>query len=161
VITARLLSEQFVLSLRAILLQTDGLTHADSLLQLPFHSNCMNWILGHVLLNREQVLDLLHVPRMFTDDAFARYERSSAPITRDEPGVIYTEELIEMLKEHAPRLSGALLSASDELYAGEVQVGEISHTVASRVLFHVFQEATHVGELGILRQLARKDDHAV
>jgi hypothetical protein len=25
--------------------QTEGLSHADSLLQLPFRGNCLNWVL--------------------------------------------------------------------------------------------------------------------
>jgi hypothetical protein len=131
------------------------------MLQLPFRGNCMNWTLGHVLLCREEVLDILQTPRMFIDEAFARYDRDSPPITGDEPGVIYTEELIEMLKEQAPRFTGALLSASDELYASEVQVGENRRTVAGRVLFYFFHEATHVGELGLLRQLTGRDDHVI
>ena len=32
--------------------QTDDLTHDDSLLQLPFRGNCLNWILGHILVSR-------------------------------------------------------------------------------------------------------------
>jgi hypothetical protein len=98
---------------------------------------------------------------MFTEDAFARYGRDSAPVTVDEPGVIFTGELLEMLKEQAPRLSGALVSASEEMYASGVQVGESVRTVAARVLFYFFHEAGHVGELGILRQLAGRDDHVI
>jgi hypothetical protein len=39
--------------------QTEGLTHADNLLQLPFRANCMNWVLGHLTVYRDKVLELL------------------------------------------------------------------------------------------------------
>ena len=38
--------------------QTKGLTHEDSLLQLPFRGNCLNWVLGHCLVSRESVLKM-------------------------------------------------------------------------------------------------------
>lgn len=160
-IDAQLMADHFALSLRSIHMQTDGLTHADSLLQLPFRGNCMNWTLGHVLLCREEILDLLGVPRLFSDEAFARYDQNSAPITQDEPGIIYMEELLEMLDEHSRVLTDALVSTSEETYASEVQVGQNKRTIARRVLFYFFHESQHVGELGILRQLAGKDDQVI
>jgi hypothetical protein len=160
-INTQLMADHFALSLRSIHLQTEGLTHADSLLQLPFRGNCMNWTLGHVLLCREEVLDLLGVVRLFSDEAFARYDQGSPPVTRDEPGVIHMEELLEMLDEHAARFTEAIVNTTAETYAAEVQVGQNRRTIARRVLFYFFHEATHVGELGILRQLAGKDDQVI
>ncbi|HEY2979538.1 MAG TPA: DinB family protein [Anaerolineales bacterium] len=160
-INAQLMADHFALSLRAIRSQTEGLTHAESLLQLPFRGNCMNWTLGHVLLCREELFDLLSAPRIFADDAFARYDQGSAPITQDEPGVIHLEELLELLDEQAPRLSELIVNTSEETYATEVQVGENKRTIARRVLFYFFHESTHVGELSILRQLAGKDDQVI
>jgi hypothetical protein len=160
-INAQLMADHFALSLRSIHLQTEGLTHADSLLQLPFRGNCMNWTLGHLLLSREEILELLGAPRLFSTEAFERYAEGSAPILKDEPGVIYMEELLEMLDEHARDFSEVLVNTSDETYATEVQVGENTRTLAGRVLFYFFHESTHVGELAILRQLAGKDDQVI
>jgi hypothetical protein len=160
-INAQQMADHFALSLHTIHMQTGGLTHADSLLQLPFRAQCMNWTVGHILLSREEVLDLLLVPRLFSDDAFQRYTEDSPLITQDEPGVIYTEELLEMLDEHSQRFSQSLINTSEERYASEVQVGLHKRTLARRVLFSFFHEATHVGELGLLRQLAERDDQAI
>jgi hypothetical protein len=162
-IDAHLLAEHFALSLRSIHRQTEGLTHADSLLQLPFRGNCMNWTLGHLLLCREEVLELLGAPRLFSTEAFERYDEGSAPILKDEPGVIYMEELLEMLDEHARDFTELLVNTSEDTYATEIQVGDAARTrtIAGRVLFYFFHESTHVGELGILRQLAGKDDQVI
>ena len=35
-----------------ILHTLEGLTHAESLLHLPFKANCLNWVLGHILAGR-------------------------------------------------------------------------------------------------------------
>ena len=44
---------------RAIKMQIEGLTHADSMKQLPFPANCMNWNIGHIMVYREQYLGVI------------------------------------------------------------------------------------------------------
>src|SRR5215467_4220807 len=53
------LAEAFGRNLGVLQAQAEGLTHTDSLLQLPFRGNCLNWILGHLLDNRDVVLEAL------------------------------------------------------------------------------------------------------
>ena len=38
---------------------TEGLTHDDSLLQPPFRTNCLNWVLGHIISRRNSAMELL------------------------------------------------------------------------------------------------------
>ena len=156
-IDAQLLADHFDVSLRAARLQTDGLTHADSLMQLPFRGNCMNWTLGHMLLCREEIIEWLGGARVFPHDALARYDNGSEPITRDEAGVIPLEALLDMFAQNAPRLRETLLATTPETWAKEVKVGQNTRTLARRVFFYFFHEATHVGELGLLRQLTGKN----
>ena len=52
-IDAKMMADHYALSLRNLHMQTNGLAHQDSLMQLPFRGNCMNWTLGHVLLCRD------------------------------------------------------------------------------------------------------------
>ncbi len=42
-------------------MQADGLSYAESLAQLPFRGNGMNWLVGHILTGRNNVLKLLGV----------------------------------------------------------------------------------------------------
>ena len=44
---------------RVIKNKTNGLIHADSMKQLPFPANCMNWNLGHLLVYRMQYLGVI------------------------------------------------------------------------------------------------------
>ncbi|MEM8861918.1 MAG: hypothetical protein AAGD96_26650 [Chloroflexota bacterium] len=69
--------------------QVDGLTHEDSLLQLPFRGNCLNWVLGHLLVSRQDALKLLGIDGSWTEDEIARYKFDSAPITSaDDPAIL-------------------------------------------------------------------------
>ena len=158
---AQLLAIHFETSLGLAKRQTDGLTHPESLLQLPFRGNCMNWTLGHMLLSREEILDWLGAGRTFAPDALARYDMGSEPITQDEPGVIRLETLLAMFDQQAPRFRETLLNTTPETWATEVQVGQNKRTLARRVFFYFFHEATHVGELGLLRQLTGRNDQVV
>ena len=58
---------------RVIKQKTEGLTHADSMLQLPFPANCMNWILGHILVYREQYLGVIDGVSSPAEGEFALY----------------------------------------------------------------------------------------
>jgi hypothetical protein len=160
-IDAQAMADHFAVSLRAIRNQTQGLLHDQSLLQPPFRGNCMNWVLGHVVLCREEILEVLGQPRAFPNQDWARYDSDSEPIVGDEAGVLSLDRLLEMLDQQAPRLTEALLTTSAEKYASEVLVGKNRRTVARRVLFYFFHEASHMGELGVLRQLAGVNDKVI
>ncbi len=160
-IDAQAMADHFAISLRTVHRQTDGLTHEQSLLQLPFRGNCLNWALGHLALCREEILDLLGAPRVFSVETWARYDSGSEPIRQDEAGVMRLEKLLEMLDQQAPFLAQALVNTPAAIYASEVLVGQNRRTVARRVLFYFFHEATHVGELGLLRQLTGLDDKVI
>ncbi len=43
-----------------IVKETYGMTHAESVPQLSFASNCMNWILGHLAEYRDALLGWAH-----------------------------------------------------------------------------------------------------
>ena len=56
---AELITGIFEINYNVIKQQVDGLTHEDSLLQLPFRGNCLNWVLGHILVSRNRALTLI------------------------------------------------------------------------------------------------------
>ncbi len=160
-IDPQMIADNYAISLRNLHLQTNGLSHADSLLQLPFRGNCMNWTLGHLLLCREELFDILGAPRVFPPETFTRYDSGTEPITADAPDVIRIETLLEMLDQQAVPFTTLIANTSEETYASTIQVGKNTRKIAQRVLFYFFHEANHVGELGLLRQLAGKDDKII
>ena len=87
--------------------QTKGLSHADSLLQLPFRANCLNWVLGHILVHRDKVLELLGAVPVLNDAEGSIYQRESEPIT-DSDTAVQLQRLLEALNQSQDRLTQAL-----------------------------------------------------
>ena len=54
-----LLINLFEINLHVVRRQTEGLSHEDSLIQPPFRGNCLNWVLGHIVATRNQIMTLL------------------------------------------------------------------------------------------------------
>ena len=67
--------------------KTEGLSHADSMLQLPFPGNCMNWILGHILVYREQYLGVIDGVSKPDEGEFALYGFGSEPMTDSDKAI--------------------------------------------------------------------------
>ncbi|MCI0710071.1 MAG: hypothetical protein L0154_07895 [Chloroflexi bacterium] len=55
-ISPQYLSNMFNRNTRIVGMQTDALSHADSLLQPPYRGNCMNWVIGHIVRSRGVML---------------------------------------------------------------------------------------------------------
>ena len=141
--------------------QTNGLTHADSLIQLPFQGNPMNWVLGHLAANRDDVLELLGAPPVMADDG-KRYKRESDPLTGEEEGVLPLEELLARLDQSQERIAAALERMSEADMACEQTLSNgRKATLGQRVFFLYFHETYHVGQTELLRQLAGKHDKVI
>ena len=94
--------------------QVEGLTHEDSLLQLPFRGNCLNWVLGHIIVSREDVLSWMGVERSYSEEQTNRYQFDSEPITSaDDPNILPLERLMEDFELTQQRLSDAFDEISD------------------------------------------------
>jgi len=136
--------------------QADGLTHADSVLQLPFRSNCLNWVLGHIVVYRDRVLELLGASPTLTQDEASFYLRDSEPIT-DGDTAVPLERLLDALGQSQERLKAALRQTSPDILAA-IHDEERQQTVVDRIAFLLWHEVYHVGQLEILRQLAGTED---
>ena len=136
--------------------QAEGLSHADSLLQLPFRGNCFNWILGHVLVHRDIMLGLLNKEPLLNADDRSIYEIESSPLTPDSDAVEF-EHLLELSRSSSEALMEALSTVQvdilDAIYNEERGI-----TIGDRIEFLIWHETYHLGQLEILRQLAGKDD---
>lgn len=139
--------------------QTDGLTHADSVLQLPFRGNCLNWVLGHVVQTRDRVLALLDEPPTLTEAEVARYRTGAEPIT-DAGSAVPLDRLLSALDEAQERIVAALEQVSPEKLA-EMYDEERQVTIGDRIGGLHWHETYHVGQLEILRQLAGKNDRVI
>jgi uncharacterized damage-inducible protein DinB len=154
------LAKAFARNTNIIKSQAKDLTQADSLIQPPFRGNCLNWVLGHLVSNHDDILEILGEPRLYKGQ-LERYQRESDPLTREDEGTIQLEKLVEWYESGQVKISEWLENADDAALSCEVISGERKSTVAQRVFFYYFHETYHVGQTELLRQLAGKNDKVI
>ena len=142
--------------------QLDGLTHEDSLLQLPFRGNCMNWVLGHILVSREGLLkEHMGIAGEWTADEIARYQYDSEPIvSADDPAILSLDRLLADFERTQKQLEDGFAEISEAQLAIIVDQ-ERQRTAGYSMLFTAWHEGYHVGQLEYLRQLAGKNDKII
>lgn len=153
------LSNAFARNVGIVKMQTEGLTHEDSMRQLP-HGNCLNWVLGHISASRDSVLETLGEPPLM-DTYGVRYQRGSDPVMRADEGTMTLKELLSWLDRSQERLATALSKMDEAALAREYRSGDRKTTVGQRVFFLYFHETYHVGQTELFRQLAGKDDKVI
>ena len=134
--------------------KTEGLSHTDSMKQLPFPGNCMNWNLGHILVYRAQYLGVIDGASKPDADEFALYGAGSEPLT-DSAKAIPLETLLTRLDDASADLIAAIDAMPDAKFS-EILDEERGTTVDDRLQFYMmFHEAYHVGQLEQLYELAQ------
>ena len=138
---------------RAINMRIEGLSHADSMKQLPFPSNCMNWNIGHIMVYRDQYLGVIDGMSAADSAEFAIYGGGSEPLT-DSANAMQLDTLIERLDATSERLKAAFQSLPPEKL-NEPYESHAGHSLDDYLFFYVVvHEALHLGQLEILRELA-------
>lgn len=120
----------------------------------------MNWILGHILNDRNLVLSLLGEELVFDKAEAERYQRDSDPVTRFEEGLLF-EKLLEKFDLSQKRIVSGLRSITSERMAEIDQVGTRKEEVGALISFIHWHETYHTGQLELLRQLAGKNDKVI
>lgn len=160
-ITNDQLIDGFSLNIRLIKLQTDGLSHAESLIQTPYNINCMNWVLGHIAVNRDSVMGLIGAEPLLSEAETLRYKTESDPIIEDGPHVLQLERLLEVLSTGQNKIAAALDALSEVDLLEEIQVGERMMPLGTRLYGFYFHDTYHTGQIDLLRQVAGANDKVV
>lgn len=144
----------------AIHMQLKDISNDESLLQLPFRGNCMNWVLGHILEVRQEWLDMLGLPAIMTDAERKSYGYGSEEITCAEQAITL-DSLVTRLDESLATLAGKLESLTQADLDREVEIWRGKVPLAQALHFYQWHEAYHTGQLEQLRQLAGKNDKVI
>ena len=152
------LVKAFARNARIIEMQTDGLSHEDSLIQTEYNINCLNWVVGHVVRYRDEMLALLGHERLMSPEVSERYARESHPITEDGPDVLQLDDLVGLVRTGQSHIAEVLGPMTQEQLAEERTSGDRTSTVSSRLFFSFFHDTYHVGQTELLRQVAGVDD---
>jgi hypothetical protein len=160
-INAENLAEAFARNVNIVKMQTNGLTHEDSLIQPPFGGNCLNWVLGHIAENRDRMFELLGEPKLM-EESGARYERGSEAITAPDGSTLQLEEILDWLERSQKRMAEALGRNDEVSLSREIAVGNNrTMTLGQRLFFLYFHETYHVGQTELFRQMAGKTDKII
>ena len=131
----------------------NGLTHEECLLQLPFEANCLNWVLGHIVVNRSHCLEALDVAHSWREEVRALYHTGKPPIKpadralRLETLMADLDESLHLLQPALENMSLETLNEPFRNYRGEkTRQGHLAG-------FH-WHEAYHIGQIEVLRALA-------
>ncbi len=137
---------------QTIRVNTEGVTHAESLVQPQPAGNCMNWIVGHVLSSRQGLIALLGDERVWSTELTARFKRSSAPVTGEADAYPF-ERMLDEFEESQRRL----LRGIDRCTEARIdEPHERMGTIGKALYVLNFHEAYHSGQTGVLRRLIGK-----
>jgi|GEM_PF-132934 len=162
-IAPQLLIDSLDTNYRIIQRQVNGLTHEDSLLQLPFRGNCLNWVLGHITQSRNGMLKLLDEVPVWTPVQVNHYKRDSQPVL-DGGDALRFETILADLATAQERLVQALgKRTAEDLSATLPPTAPDSppESIGERLYFLVWHETYHVGQPEILRQLTGINDKVI
>jgi hypothetical protein len=149
------LIKMYTYNIELIINQTAGMTHEESLLQLPFEGNSLNWVLGHIISSRSFPLGLVGEQAVWTDIQRTHYRHGSANIKCDGEGVIKLGDLLVDLNLSQERLVNGLNRKSyDDMCRPS---GFKNNTVGDSLAYFQFHEAHHVGQIIYLAQFAGKE----
>ena len=160
-ITPKLLAESYALNLRLLQMQTDGLTDEDCLVESPYNINTLNWVLGHIAVNRDNVLVLLGEEPVLDEASTGRYQRGSEPVTGSDAGVLTLSELLGALAAGQERINSAVSKLGEDDLAREVPVGEGTMPLGQRLFGFYFHDTYHTGQTDLLRQVAGANDQVL
>jgi uncharacterized damage-inducible protein DinB len=141
-------------------MQLKDITHAESLLQPPFRGNCLNWVIGHILVMRQGWNDMLGLPRSLTEAEMKIYDYDSQPVTCAEEGLAL-DYLLKKLDENMAELVARLETLTQAELDREVDTWRGKQPLSQALSFCEWHESYHTGQLELLRQLAGKNDKVI
>lgn len=140
--------------------QLAEISHEDSLLQLPFRGNCMNWVVGHILGVRGEALELMGLPGTLNPAEEKIYGYGSDPLTDAEKACDLTS-MVNRLDESLDKVINGLVSLSSAELDCQVSIWRGPMPLIAALSFIQWHESYHTGQLELLRQLAGKNDKVI
>jgi len=132
-------------NLHVLNLNSESVTHEESLKSTHADSSCLNWIVGHITVTRDGILSLLGKERLCSPEMTEKYKRGSAILERET--AMPFDELCQMFRDSQQVLIDAI-AAYD--FSADFEK-------AKRIQFFAFHEAYHCGQLGLLRRFVGKE----
>lgn len=128
----------------------DGVSDEDSLRQLPFETNCLNWVVGHIVHRRNSSLVCLGRESLWDVELTARYKTGSLPIRSASQARPFSK-LIADLDQTQRALEETLAKITDEGLDRIVENDRGTKSAIDHLREFHWHETYHIGQLEILR----------
>jgi hypothetical protein len=136
---------------------TADLTQEESLFQPATGGNCLNWIAGHVVRTRNEILAMVGQPAVWSAGEGDRYARGAAPITGPGEGVLEVSRILAAYDAAQGPILAGIEAISDQELAVKVPWFGNEIDKAGALAGLLFHETYHVGQMGLIRRLLGKD----
>lgn len=157
--TKDILLQNFRFSHFVLMANVEGITHAESLRPAAPGASSLNWIVGHVVRSRHDVLALADCAPALDPSQLARYERDQPAMTRDGDGVLPFDTLVAAFDASQKALVARLETITDDELAAPCR-HVLDPAQQSRVAVQLaglsFHEAYHAGQTGLARRIIGK-----
>jgi len=131
----------------------DGLAQEETLIQLPFEVNCLNWILGHIVTNRSYALEVVGAEHTWQEAVRKLYNSGTDNIKPDGESM-HVDVLLKYLDESVELLKNALKDVSEEYLSEHFTNYRGEKTREAHLSGFHWHETYHIGQVEIFRALA-------
>ncbi len=128
--------------------QTMGVTQEASLRHPPGGGNCLNWVAGHIVAGRSNVLSMLGTPTIWSYSDAKPYLPGSAPLTYGANAYA-----LERILADLDRTQDNLVAALHGLSARDLAALRGDKALAVELLTYGLHEAYHARQTALLRSL--------
>lgn len=139
-----LVKNQVFSTMKIVELNTEGITHEESMVFPNNEANCMNWILGHLIYIRNPLLNILGEASVWDSEKFSCYNRGEIALNRKDEFINF-EELKSYFQQSQEKLE-AKLNALEHFNTENV------NDISTLCLHEIY----HAGQLGYLRRVLGK-----
>ena len=143
-----ILHSLFVESFTKVKEHTTGVSHADSVRTLLPGTNCMHWILGHIVVARCNFLMLFNTPSIWDWPTCELFIPGSSPTTESADHISFITLLADL-----ERTQDQLLNTIAQTTEVDLGVMKNEQAIGEHLATYAAHESYHAGQLEILRQV--------
>ena len=128
------------------------ISHQNSLVTPPGGDNSANWIMGHIITSRCNVLAMLKIVPPWDFERCQPYLPDSEPLSPDDK-----VEDIEIMKRLLDETQTSLIAAIQELTEVNLNRNNGQNTLGEDLAGYAIHEAFHAGEIGIISSMIKSN----
>jgi hypothetical protein len=149
---------QFGYNLHAFERLIHGITHEESIATPLFGDNNFNWIVGHLVQSRNELLEVVGLAPIWTAKIQMKYQTGSEPVSEQKnPGEDFDRLTADFITTQE-LLVVKIVEMSEEELNQAIGDGEEKNTIVATINGYLWHETYHIGQLELLRPMLGKTD---